>query len=200
MKTPVLIRELVQALPQGTPFAASMFFETGARATVYQALSRLVSGGEIERVKRGIFVRPRESRFVGKIPPSAQEVAEVVARVSGGALQINGAEAAQRLGLSTQVPTKSVYYTTGKSSRFRVGQLEVTLKHVSPRKMALGAGPAGEALTALWYLGKKQVTPQVIGQIKSRMPADEYDVLKNASALMPAWMAESVRRYEKMHA
>jgi hypothetical protein len=66
--------------------------------------------------------------------------------------------------------------------------------------MALGAGPAGEALTALWYLGKKQVTPQVIGQIKSRMPADEYELLKNASALMPAWMAESVRRYEKMHA
>jgi hypothetical protein len=32
------------------------------------------------------------------------------------------------------------------------------------------------------------------------MPADEYELLKNASALMPAWMAESVRRYEKMHA
>lgn len=200
MKTPLLIRTRIQVIPEGTPFTASMFFEAGARAAVYQTLSRLVRAGEIQRVTRGIFVRPKESRFVGKIPPSAHEIAEVVARTSGGAIQINGAEAAQRLGLSTQVPTKPVYYTTGKSSRFRVGQLEVTLKHVSPRKMALGAGPAGEALTALWYLGKKQVTPQVIGQIKSRMPAEEYEALKNASALMPAWMAESVRRYEKMHA
>jgi hypothetical protein len=151
-------------------------------------------------VTRGIFVRTKESRFVGKIPPSAREVAEVVARTSGGAIQINGAEAAQRLGLSTQVPTKLVYYTTGRSRRFHVGQLEVTLKHVSPRKMALGSRPAGEVLTALWYLGKKQVTPQVIGQIKSRMPPEEYEAFKSASALMPAWMAESVRRYEKMHA
>ena len=200
MKTPLLIRNLIEAIPEGTPFAASAFFEAGARAAVYQTLSRLVKAGEIQRVARGLFVRPRESRFVGKIPPSAHAVAAAVARASGGELQINGAEAAQRLGLSTQVPARPVYYTTGKSRRFRVGQLEVTLKHVSPRKMALGSRPAGEALTALWYLGKKQVTPQVIGQIKSRMPPEEYEALKSASALMPAWMAESVRRYEKMHA
>lgn len=90
--------------------------------------------------------------------------------------------------------------TTGRSKRFHVGNLEVTLKHVSPRKLALGERPAGEALTALWYLGKRQVTPQVIGQIKSRMAPEEYEVLKGASASMPAWMAESIRNYEKQHA
>lgn len=77
---------------------------------------------------------------------------------------------------------------------------EVTLKHVSPRKLALGEGPAGEALTALWYLGKQKVTPQVIAQIRSRMAPEEYEVLKGASAVMPAWMAASIRNYEKQFA
>ena len=196
MNTAALIRARIQELPEGTPFTTSMFVELGSRAAIDQTLYRMAKAGEIQRVTRGVFVRPKESRFVGKVPPAPQEVATVIAQAGGGTAQINGAEAARRFGLSTQVPAKPVYFTNGPSRKFHIGNLEVMLRHVAPRKLVLGARPAGEALSALWYLGKQHTTPEVIAQIRSKLPPEEYEVLKGAKASMPEWMADALRRSE----
>ena len=200
MKASSLIRKQIQELPKGTPFTASMFFKAGSRAAIDQTLSRLARAGKIQRITRGVFARPKESRFVGKVPPSSHQIVRAMAKASGGTVHISGAEAARKLGLSTQVPTTPVYYTSGRGRRFHIGNLEVTLKHVSPRKLALGERPAGEALSALWHMGKTRVTPEVIGHIKSKLPVAEYAALKNAAAFMPEWMADALRHYERQHA
>lgn len=68
-KTAELIRERIEAMPIGEPFTPTAFLECGTRASVDQTLSRLVKAGSIERVTRGVFVRPEVSRFVGKVIP-----------------------------------------------------------------------------------------------------------------------------------
>ncbi|MFZ9478269.1 MAG: DUF6088 family protein, partial [Steroidobacteraceae bacterium] len=78
-KTAELIRQRIEAMPIGEPFTPTAFLECGTRASVDQTLSRLVKAGSIERVTRGVFVRPEVSRFVGKVSPSPLKVAETVA-------------------------------------------------------------------------------------------------------------------------
>ena len=78
-----------------------------------------------------------------------------------------------------------------------MGSLEVTLKHVSPRKLALAGRPAGTALAALWYLGRHQVTEAVIEQVRRKLPAEEFQALKAAASSQPAWMAAAFRRHER---
>ena len=122
-----LIRRRVEQQPVGEPFTPNAFLDCGKRATVDQTLSRLVKAGKIDRIARGIFVRPEMNRFVGKVSPDPMAVAKSISPV----VQLHGAEAAWRLGLTTQVPTQAVYETSGPSKRIRIGGLELRLR---PRK------------------------------------------------------------------
>jgi hypothetical protein len=164
---------------------------------VDQALSRLVKAGFITRVTRGVFVRPTENSYLGKVLPEPGKVAESVAKASGGTVQVHGAEAARCFGLTTQTPTQPVYCTSGASKRFRMGKMQIVLKHVAPRKLALAGRPAGLALSALWYLGSKQVTQQTLSTICRKLSPEEFEVLASAKESMPGWMSEAFRRFER---
>ncbi len=196
-KSAELIRQRIEAMAIGEPFTPTAFFACGTRASVDQTLSRLVKAGVIERVTRGVFVRPEISRFVGKVMPEPHKVAETIARTTGAIVQVHGAEAARRLELTTQVPTQSVFVTSGPSKRIRVGKMEIRLQHVCQRKLALAGRPAGLALAAMWYLGKKEVTPVLVEKIRHKLGASEFEVLKSATRSMPAWMSDAIFRSER---
>ena len=191
------IRAKVERLPIGQPVTSKEFMAYGSRAAVDQALSRLVRGGVLSRPARGIYMRPKRNPFVGEVPPEPMKMAEAIAQESGGVVQMHGAEAARRLGFSTQVPARPIFYTNGPNRRFRLGQMEVTLKHVSPRKLALAGRMAGIALTALWYLGKNLVTPQTIEQVRKQLSLEEFEALRTAGKVMPGWMHDAFLKHEK---
>ena len=65
MSTTEAIRTRIRSLPKGKPFTASRFANRGPRGAVDRALSRIVHEGELQRLSRGVFARPRKSRFVG---------------------------------------------------------------------------------------------------------------------------------------
>lgn len=163
-----------------------------------QALSRLVKAGTLARVARGVYVKPVQSRYVGAVLPEPAKVVSVLAATTGETVEVHGAEAARRFGLTTQMPMKPLFWTTGASRRVRVGQQEVLLKHVAPRKLALAGRPAGAALAALWHLGRGQVTAQTFAMLKRRLPPAEFQVLIGRVDVMPAWMAAAVREHQRV--
>jgi hypothetical protein len=194
------IRQRIQGMPVGEPFTPTALLACGTRASVDQTLSRLVKAGAIARVTRGVFVRPEVSRFVGKVMPEPIKVAETIARATGSIVQVHGAEAARRLELTTQVPTQPVFSTSGPSKRIRVGNIEIRLQHVCQRKLALAGRPAGLALAAMWYLGKAEVTPSLIGKIRRKLSSSEFEALKSVTSSMPAWMSDAIYRQERLAA
>ena len=110
------VMEYVNGLPEGTPVAAKELLHLGRRAAVDQALSRLVRRASLMRAGRGIYIRPVESRF-GTRPPAASKVVEGIAAQRGERMVPHGAAAANELGLTTQVPVREVYLTSGPSRR-----------------------------------------------------------------------------------
>jgi hypothetical protein len=189
------VRTRVEGLPVGEPFSSTQLLPLGTRAAVDQCLSRLVKAGAITRVSRGVYIKPKLNRYVGAVAPETVEV--VKAKLSPNeTVQVHGAEAARQMQLSTQVPTQPVFYTQGSNREFRVGGLKVKLKHVSPRKLVLGARPAGVAFSALWYVGKKNVNHSVIAKVKQKLPPEEFRILSESKWAMPVWMADAFHRYE----
>jgi len=197
MNTSQAIRERIASQPAGEPFTPALFAGLGSRAAIDQTLMRLTKGGSIERIGHGLYLVPKTGRFGIKAMPAPEQVARTVAEAEGATIEIHGAEAARRLGLSTQMPAQVVFWTTGSSHQIRLGKLIVRLQHVAPRKLALAGRPAGQALSALWYLGRSQVTPQTFKQLAKKLPAAEFEVLSRAKASMPAWMVEALTRYEQ---
>jgi len=197
MSTSRTIRERIASHPAGEPFTPALFAGVGSRAAIDQTLMRMTKAGSVERIGHGLYVVPKTGRFGIKSMPAPEQVARTVAEAEGATIEIHGAEAARRLGLSTQMPAQAVFQTTGSSHQIRLGKLTVRLQHVAQRKLALAGRPAGQALSALWYLGRSQVTPGTFGQIEKKLPATEFQALRQAKASMPAWMVEALTRYER---
>lgn len=105
-----------QGQPEGTLVLAKGLLHLGSRAAVDQALSRLVRRGVLLRAGRGVYVLPVESRF-GRRAPSVEKTVEGLATAYGEHIANSGAMAAYALGLTTQVPVKRVFLTSGPSGR-----------------------------------------------------------------------------------
>ena len=151
---------------------------------------------KIKRVRRGIYVCPVINPHVGEVPPSTYEILKVITAATGEVLQVQGAEAAKLLGLSTQAPQRESYLTSGRSRKIMINNQEIKLKHVSPKKLILAGSQAGIAITA-WYLGKEEVTINTIETIKKRITIEEFHKLLNTKKLMPARMAYVAYKYEQ---
>ena len=191
MSTARTIRTGIRKLPKGKPFTSARFLEHGSRGTVDRTLSRLAARGEIQRLARGVFVRPRTNRFVGTVLPDILEVVEAIARSNGETVQIHGAEAARRLKLSTQVPTAPVFHTNASSRTIRIANVAVRMVHTSNRRRLQFAGEAaGAALAALWYLGEKNVTPKTVAAIEAALGPADFQRLRSAD--LPAWMTKAL--------
>src|SRR5579859_6816774 len=96
---------------RGAVFTPKDFLDLGGRAAVDQALSRLAKAGGIRRLARGIYDFPRMSPRLGVLSPAPEAVAKAVAQQTDSAVQVTGAQAANALGLSMQVPAQPVYLT-----------------------------------------------------------------------------------------
>ena len=190
MSTANAVRAAIGKLPRGKPFTTARFLRHGTRGAVDRTLSRFVGEGAIQRLARGVFVRPRTSRFVGTVAPDIHEVIEAMARSNGETVQIHGAEAARRFRLSTQVPTAPVFHTSASSRTITIGSVTVRMVHTSNRRRLQFAGEAtGAALSALWYLGKDNVTAETVSTIEAALGPSEFEKLRSAD--MPAWMQKA---------
>ena len=195
------IRKRAKRIQRGKPFTTDGFLKLGSRSAVDKAMSRLVKEGVIERIARGVFFRPKKSRFVGNVIPEVSRVIEVIAKSNKEVIQIHGAEAARRFKLSTQMATKPVYYTSGSSREIKVGNIKVKLIHVSShRKLQFSGKKSGLALSALWYLGKEEVNNKTIKLIQEGLSHKEFKTLCSSS--MPTWMTQAIEGYkgEAVHA
>ncbi len=177
-------------LEEGTPLGAKELLHLGSRASLDQAFSRLVRRGQLMRVGRGVYVRPVETRF-GIRAPATEKLVEGLANARGEVVVPHGAAAANTLGLTTQVPTRTVYLTSGASCRLKLGAQIVELKHVPRWQLVKKGRRAGEAVRALAWLGPTHVR-SALAALKQRLPAGEIAELVATRAALPEWLAKSM--------
>lgn len=172
--------------PKAQPFSINRFANLGSQGAVAKALSRLAASGELERLSRGIYMRPKLSHFTGYVRPSTKSLLRAIARHNCEIIQVHGAEAVRYFGLSTQMQIRPVYYTSGASREVAVGARRIRLLHVAPQKLQHAGTIVGLALCALLYLGKKGASDTVIASIKAKLTPREFKQLADCD--IPVWM------------
>lgn len=186
------IMEYASGHAEGAPLAAKELLHFGSRAAVDQALSRLAREGKLLRSSRGLYVRPIETRF-GVRAPEAEKVISEVAKVRGEIIAPSGAASANALGLTTQVPVRLIYLTSGASRKLKVGAQTVEMKH-APRWQLIKAGQqAGEAVRALAWLGPSQAHEGLV-QLKRTLPKAVLEEIAQSRSSLPGWLANVVSR------
>lgn len=179
-----------EPLAEGTPLAAKSLLHLGSRAGVDQALSRLAERGQLIRAGRGVYLRPVASRF-GARTPSVERAVEALAVQRGEVIVPNGAAEANALGLTTQVPVRSVYLTSGRSRTMTLGKQLVELRHAPRWQLALADRPAGRAVRALAWLGPEGAE-SALRMLKRKLPPAAFGELVAAAPQFPTWLARSV--------
>lgn len=177
----------VRASGRGSVFTPSDFLTVAARSSVDQALSRLVKGGQLRRLARGLYDFPKLHPKLGALSPAPDDVAHALARETGSQVQISGARAANALGLSTQVPAQSTYLTDGPSRRVVLGKRVVDLRHASPKHLIAPGSPAGTVVQALRHVGPVRAAD--VAQVAARrLSANDKKTLASTAVQAPAWM------------
>ncbi len=157
------------------------------------ALTRLTRSGELRRLARGLYDVPRTHPVLGGLLPTADDIAQAMARRDGASVQPAGAMAANLLGLSEQVPARAVYHTDGPSRTVKIGALTVQLKKRPPRQVRSAAPMSSLVFAALRSLGKANMSVSRVAHLqKSLSAADRRQLLKDLP-LAPAWMHPHLR-------
>lgn len=186
------ILEQIAKLPEGISVSAKELLHLGSRAAVDQTLSRLVQRGQLMRAGRGLYVRTVETRF-GKRPPSVEHVVQALASSKGETIASHGAAAANALGLTTQVPMRTVYLTSGRSRQLKLGEQIVELRHAPGWQLTMAGRPAGEAIRALAWLGETHAG-EALRTLRRRLPASALQEIVGARPRLPTWLAQQVSR------
>jgi hypothetical protein len=179
-----------ERVPEGTVLSAKAFLHVGTRAAVDQALSRLARGGRLMRVGRGRYVRPVPTRF-GMRTPAPEKVMEGLAAVTGETVVPSGAVAANALGLTTQVPARTVFLSSGPTRRLRLGSQVVEVRHAPAWQLLAPDRPAGQAIRALTWLGPSRAR-EAAATLWRTLPEQERRVLVSACGRFPEWLARTV--------
>jgi len=182
----------VRARGRGKVHIPQDFLDLGTRSAIDSALHRLVKSGELARAGRGLYYYPATSRF-GPLPPDEDELVAAIGRRTGSVMQLAGQGALNRLGLSTQVPARSVYLTDGPSRTLTLDGRPIEFRHTSSRYLVEPGTTAGLVVQALRTLGRNGVDQAVLAQIDEVLTEEDRRRLRRAHKRLPAWIQDALR-------
>ena len=155
----------------GWAFSPRDFLDLGGRPTVDSALHRLEKRGEIRRVIRGVYDYPRFSKLLNQhLSPDIDQVVRALARKFRWRIQPSGATALNFIGLSTQVPARTVYLSDGPDRAYQVGNTALVFEHTALKESAVKLRESGLIVQALKSLGQERITPEIIAKIRDWLP------------------------------
>ena len=183
----------IHSRKRGWVFTPDSFADLGTRQAVDLALMRQRNSGLIRQLARGLYDYPKTDPQFGLLQPSTDDISSTLAGRDATRLQPSGAYAANLLGLSTQVPTKVVFLTDGRTRTVQIGQRQIILKHTTPRNMATAGRSSGLVIQALRHLGRKNVDQKAIARLDHRIDDDTRKQLMKDIRYAPAWIADIIR-------
>jgi hypothetical protein len=189
------IQEFIAKIPEGESFSSHLLRPLATTDNIRQILNRLVKAGELQRVARGIYVKPKYVGRVGEVLPSPPEIAQVLSESMGETIMVQGAEAARQLQLTTQVPMQLIFYTNGNTRTLQLSNRKVKLKHVNPSRLIAPGTIPGLVISALSYIKKENTTLKTIEKIRSHISENEFEATAKLMNKMPAWMSDVFHRY-----
>jgi ribosomal protein S19E (S16A) len=188
------ILKRIEALSPGELLLPADFSDLGSSEAVRLSLFRLEKEGLISRVAQGIYVRPIESSLIGKLVPSAEEVADAIAKRDRIRTVPTGSFALNALGLSTQVPINIVLLTDGSPREIKVGKRKIKFKKTTPKNLLAKGKISRLVIQALKEIGNGKVTESEEKRILELLRKEDEKDLRHDIALAPVWIQKIMKK------
>ena len=183
---------------RGWAFSKNDFLDLGSDAAIRKALSRLETKGIVRRVLRGVYDYPRISSLLNETMGSDLDVlASAIARKSGWRIQPSENTALNLLGLSTQVPAKSIYLSDGPSKSYELGNRQLIFKKRALRESGFKHKESELVVQALKSLGRDCIDSQICRTLSEKWTPDFWQKILRDTRTAPAWVCDIIRTITK---
>lgn len=197
-----LVLDRVRSDPD-TVWTPGDFVDLASRAAIDKTLQRLAASGELRRIDRGLYDRPRPNNLTGQpTVPDYRAVIRAVARRDQARVLIDGMTAANDLGLTTAVPARIEVLADARLKSIQLGNQKIRFKAAAPSRLYWADRPAMRAVQALYWLQDALVDADERTRVAAhlrRVLADPdhgsaiREDLWSGLSTLPIWMQEFLR-------
>lgn len=178
---------------RGNCFTPDRFLDLGSDEAIRKGLSRLETKGTIRRVCKGVYEYPKLHKELGVLPTNIKRFIDAISLRDNIQVQPSGAFAANLLGLSEQVPALIVYLTDGRDKNLKIGKRTIKFKRTSNKAMAVAGTTSGLVFEALKFIGKDNLSEQMISKIRKKLTEKDKAKLLIDMKFAPIWMHKILR-------
>lgn len=172
----------IDAAAPGQVWVPTDFSHLGNRDAVDKALQRLVAAGQLRRIDRGLYDRPRVNSLTKKTAaPDYRAVVDAIARRDQLRLLVDGMTAANDLGLTDAVPAHVIIHTDARRRTIKLDNLTISFKLTAPSRLYWAGRPAMRVVQALHWL-------------KDTLPADKSRIVKRLTQLLADTQGDAIRQ------
>ena len=188
------IEKSIKSKPSGSLVVPNDYLSYGTSDAIRKALDRLEDKQVIVRVAQGIYVRPKISKLIGPLVPTAEEVAEAIAKRDRIRTVPTGSYALNALGLSTQVPMNIVLLTDGSPRVIKVGKRTIKFKKTTPKNLMAKGKISRLVIQALKEIGNGNVTKEEEQKIIELLKKEDKKEFMHDLALAPVWVKKIMKK------
>ncbi|MDQ0567698.1 DUF6088 family protein [Mycoplasma yeatsii] len=189
------IQDRINDMKNGKVFISDDFFDIASNETVRRTLNRLVEEQKIRRVMNGFYYSPRYSELIKEYEQvRIEELAKAIARKHNWDIAPFGLACLNILGLSTQVPVKVIYVSSGKSKIYKVGKMPLEFRKVSNKEISNMSLKTRVVIQAIKEIGKENMTNYYIDRIRDELSEIEINNLLNEAKHTTSWIYECIKK------
>ena len=186
------IEAKIKSMPKGSILFPSSFESFGNVEIVKKSLHRLEKKSFIRRIAHGIYLYPKKDKHLGELLPTIEEVAKAIAKRDKAKIIPTGIAALNQLGLSTQVPMKTVYLTNGAPRSVKIGKRTIKFKRTTPKVLAAKGEITCLIIQALKEIGKGNASEAQLEKIKGHLKREKKENIEHDAKLASAWIAKII--------
>lgn len=181
----------------GKLYVTSDFAALGSAENIKKILLRLEQEGVLERIAHGIYLKPKIDKVLGVIYPNTKEIVEQIAKRDQARIAPTGVLALYLLGLTTQVPLKTVYLTDGSQRVINIGKHRIKLKRTVPKTFAIKDELLQLIVQALKEIGQKNITETHLLKIQDAIQEVDRETLQKQLLYAPVWIQKVIHKLHK---
>jgi len=155
----------------------------------------MAADGSIRRLSKGYYDVPQTNPQIGVLSPTPDAIIAAHARKTGATIERPELDAANRLGLTTQVVARPIYRTNLFPRELHIGGQRIKLQTTGPRSLARDADPAELVIDALQALGKAYITAADVAKLREFVKDNDLGkTLRKRARRAPSWMLPIIDR------
>lgn len=181
----------------GEIFFSDDFTKYGSSDNIRKVLSRLEQEGVIERIAHGIYLKPKKDPVLGVLYPTTEEIAKQIAQRDKARIAPTGILALYLLGLTTQIPLKTVYLSDGSHREVKIGNRTIQFKKTVPKSFAIKYELLHLIVQAFKEVGQNKVTEDFLQKIKPSVLQLDEQVIQKQLKYAPVWIQKLIKNLMK---